>query len=911
MTSRFAQRDALQRRQRTNAMLMGFGGGGTGARRAGPPRSVQSARASDAPAARRQPAGFREPLAVARLRRKLADKGYNGVNSLARLLHIMDANGDGVLTKRELQYGLEDLGVKFNASELGELFEYFDRDQSGAVSRDELVRGVRGPLGHVRAPIVHLAYAKLCEATGRAAPTLEDLELAFDATQHPAVLAGRLTAGDALRDFLRQWDSLSSSEDVSEQVFLEHHKNVSACVESDDEFIDYMTGVWGLSIAPGVRGTATGGTPESENAGNATGNGPNESSVRPGAAKEALMMPGRAVTDARHESQATPSREADLPSREADLRFGARLQQSSRPFVAKPTVPAWIKFDGVCLSFSLFYKEPVREACGSFNPISRTFDTHEKESFRLRTFVLKFFMENDEVAVFETTGAAQPTQFIRRSRLPQLASVCDLQIGKLVQLRGLDMVVADADARTRTFFRDNYGHILLGPAIDLPVPPTPQQAVVPVEGGSRLTTARPRRGMSQHQDAEGKRTNTSLKFIENDGKVLQFECVWDEAGDFGDRRYFTLSYFLADDTIQVREVAIPGSRRERSSMICTKRERLAKPTDKAHGSFFGATSSDTYRLADLRIGSTVTVHGREMRLTSCDDTTANYLGLDSATLAAARSQHSSGLREVAAPTFGKAWSSNFNAATSSSNSDSNANLQLSARYGAGENPPAAALHLYSDPSHQRLQQVLAGIRSTMELRSRFASIDDQRRLLCQRLVKFVSVEARETGKQVLSDAACREVLAQFSCFGASADLLIESCKSSVAPGVEVSAILRAVYPAPAELEQTTPNAAAPPSAPGVLEPFLENPKTRGLVEALRRKLEVMCEFGHESKQRKRFRDTLRSASLDQRTLTRAQFGGALARLNCWGDDANLLFDTVDSTRCGKIGIDSVVRLVLQ
>ena len=43
------------------------------------------------------------------------------------------------------------------------------------------------------------------------------------------------------------------------------------------------------------------------------------------------------------------------------------------------------------------------------------------------------------------------------------------------------------------------------------------------------------------------------KFLKYNNKVLRFYTVWDDRKSmFGDKRYYTLNYYLADDAVEVR-----------------------------------------------------------------------------------------------------------------------------------------------------------------------------------------------------------------------------------------------------------------------------------------------------------------------------------------------------------------------
>lgn len=66
----------------------------------------------------------------------------------------------------------------------------------------------------------------------------------------------------------------------------------------------------------------------------------------------------------------------------------------------------------------------------------------------------------------------------------------------------------------------------------------------------------------------GGKVNSEKQFLENDRKVLKFFAKF-EAGPY------IVHYFLADDTIQIREVALPNSGRD-PFPVTFRRQKLAK-----------------------------------------------------------------------------------------------------------------------------------------------------------------------------------------------------------------------------------------------------------------------------------------------------------------------------------------------
>ena len=70
--------------------------------------------------------------------------------------------------------------------------------------------------------------------------------------------------------------------------------------------------------------------------------------------------------------------------------------------------------------------------------------------------------------------------------------------------------------------------------------------------------------------------DTLRQFLENDRRVLRFFCHWDDTDSmFGDPRECVLHYFLADDTVEIREIIQPNSGRDAVPLFL-RRAKLPK-----------------------------------------------------------------------------------------------------------------------------------------------------------------------------------------------------------------------------------------------------------------------------------------------------------------------------------------------
>lgn len=102
--------------------------------------------------------------------------------------------------------------------------------------------------------------------------------------------------------------------------------------------------------------------------------------------------------------------------------------------------------------------------------------------------------------------------------------------------------------------------------------------------------------------------------MENDRKVLKFFVRFEGT-------LFILHYFLADDTIEIREVSLPNSGKD-PFPVTFRRQKLAKNFALNQP---GQTYAENFLKAEeLSIGGSLFVFGRTYAIEGCDDFTRNY-----------------------------------------------------------------------------------------------------------------------------------------------------------------------------------------------------------------------------------------------------------------------------------------------
>lgn len=294
------------------------------------------------------------------------------------------------------------------------------------------------------------------------------------------------------------------------------------------------------------------------------------------------------------------------------------------------SLPAWVAFDRQVLCFDAYFQEAVYEK--------------REEQYRVRNCKVYFYLEDDSIQVIEprskNSGVPQGT-LIRRHRIPkpppnddEFYTVEDFNLNAELNLYSKCFKITNCDEFTRNFMRK------LGVRM-------PDSSVVPSDPYSSYRKAmdesmQPLRPYEKH--------DTLKQFLDHDRHVLRFYTYWDDTESmFGDPREMVLHYFLADDTIEIREVIPANSGRDAAPMFL-RRGRLpknvealkqpGKVTDRTvlnvfgptgHGGRYildslktGAEATEFYKDSDFTLGAVINVWGRKLLLVDCDNFTKEY-----------------------------------------------------------------------------------------------------------------------------------------------------------------------------------------------------------------------------------------------------------------------------------------------
>ncbi|XP_012275373.1 EF-hand domain-containing family member C2 [Orussus abietinus] len=291
------------------------------------------------------------------------------------------------------------------------------------------------------------------------------------------------------------------------------------------------------------------------------------------------------------------------------------------------TVPPWLAFDGQRLMFKAYFQETVQERWSS--------------NFQIRVVTISFFLEDGTIKISEppvNNSGLEQGVLLRRQRIPmpepasyRFYDILDLNIGKEPQFFGRVYKIVDCDEFTRRFLN----------RMGIPVP-------------NSLEIPSDRYNEGRKVEFFPKKPNLKIdtlgQFLKNDRKVLRFYGYWDDSDSpFGVVHHLEIHYYLADDTIEIKENIPPNSGRD-SGVTFVKRTKIPKfysrldPIgaqepytvlnvlgENAASTYYvvdpldtGKFSKEYYKDNDLAIGARISVFGREVVIVDLDPFTKEY-----------------------------------------------------------------------------------------------------------------------------------------------------------------------------------------------------------------------------------------------------------------------------------------------
>lgn len=278
-------------------------------------------------------------------------------------------------------------------------------------------------------------------------------------------------------------------------------------------------------------------------------------------------------------------------------------------------VPAWDALDRHVLRFNGYFKEAVVET--------------NLENYRVRKVVIFYYLEDDTCHVAEprqdNSGIPQGT-LIRRHRFPGpnggYLKPEDLAIGSDLTIYGKTIRITNCDPFTREY----YNHL----GIEQEQPHTDEiDPFLSTREDLRTKEAKaPRTYEKLYREVMlgGGHVNADMQqFLEKDRKVLRFFAVMDDLStpQF-ERRPFTLLFFLADDTVEIRELYPLNCGRD-NFPIFFRRAKMPSGNVEVHGPQSQPRKKEEFVHGhEFYVGQMLQLSGNMFYIYDADDFTRQY-----------------------------------------------------------------------------------------------------------------------------------------------------------------------------------------------------------------------------------------------------------------------------------------------
>ncbi|GBG26047.1 EF-hand domain-containing protein 1 [Hondaea fermentalgiana] len=254
--------------------------------------------------------------------------------------------------------------------------------------------------------------------------------------------------------------------------------------------------------------------------------------------------------------------------------------------------PRWLKHDKDVLRFFTFFREPVFESA--------------LETFRIRRCELLYFLENGDVAVNEpkeqNSGLPQGVLVKRMPLTHEDGSTFDpteFCIGQELSIFRVRYRIVDVDEKTRLWLAERG----IEAGAPEPYPEDPHRRMLSRAGIGNKNTSIPALQGQQLGDHAEPPSDGAGSMAPSKG-TLRISCVWDDSSRlYGDKHFFQLNYYLADDTIAIYEVGVASTLYKRSKLLVDK-ENLTK---------------GFVQPSDLVCGRYIACNGRKLLLLKCLD----------------------------------------------------------------------------------------------------------------------------------------------------------------------------------------------------------------------------------------------------------------------------------------------------
>lgn len=305
----------------------------------------------------------------------------------------------------------------------------------------------------------------------------------------------------------------------------------------------------------------------------------------------------------------------ELRNSMSQLAYNTSNQKPKTPdnFAIPRNPPAWLKYDRQVLRFHAYFQEAVHES--------------PNENFRVRKCVIMHHLDDETTYVtepkIENSGIPQGV-FIKKHRIPKgdgsHYTFRDFGLKLNIAMYGRVFRITDCDEFTRVFYEEQ--------GIDLGEAESHPEDRFDVTRLMVNFKQAPGDAMEVKEYNEvklgGGHPNRNLRsFISNDRKVLSFDIMWNDTSYDGGIKFYKMSFYLFDNTMDIKELRQVNTGNETFPMML-RRMKVPRAPILTPCPALSLRNEEYYTPEDLVVGNTIHVYGKELVIYDCDEFTKNW-----------------------------------------------------------------------------------------------------------------------------------------------------------------------------------------------------------------------------------------------------------------------------------------------
>ncbi|EQC29230.1 hypothetical protein SDRG_13103 [Saprolegnia diclina VS20] len=303
---------------------------------------------------------------------------------------------------------------------------------------------------------------------------------------------------------------------------------------------------------------------------------------------------------------------------------------------SKSKVPNFIALDKKVLRFEGYFLEAVHES--------------NLENYRVRKCIILYYLEDDTIQIIEpkveNSGILQGN-FVKRHKIPKPESDeqgdmtyythDDLEIGAEVTFYGRTFHVQSADKFTMDYLQEHGRRQRRDLVTPRDAYTEARKAHMARESGTDMDAnyGKKQYPMKEFMEASlgkfARPTDHRKRFNDHDRHVLRWFALWDDTSKlYGTKHRYTIHFFLADNTVEIRESYERNSGCDPFPKLLNRSRLLLQP--KLEGPFATALSpsdertpeGDFFSWEHLFVGSYINIYNRNILLLDADESTREW-----------------------------------------------------------------------------------------------------------------------------------------------------------------------------------------------------------------------------------------------------------------------------------------------